>query len=416
MELEQSSLLNCLCLMIVKKKVEFEVKVMKSILFIDDEINILNALKRLFRNLEFETYFASNIKEAIEIYIDIDKIDMIITDVKMPNYDGMRVLKIFREASPDSIRIVLSGYASTSSITEAIGKNLAKQYFMKPWENSVLIENIRKMFILEDQLKEIGLFEVIQEFSEIKTSPKMFMKINTMVQNDASIEDICSVVEKDPAITSNVLRIANSAFYSAKTGDIQKAIMFIGLNNLKQLIISHELSAMDENLFAKCEAVWTHATGTNDIYRLIYEFYYSKKIPSILSNAGLIHDIGKIILLQIYKMDYFSKILKNNYNDLDMIINEKLNYQIDHAEIGGYFLNWWTFPTILIEIALYHHSPEKDQIIHKKEVALMTIASALEMGDVNFDETLNVKALEILEISNETVIKWAEEIKRRTAM
>lgn len=354
---------------------------MKTILFVDDEVNILNALKRLFRNLEFECYYAQNIKEAVKVLFEVDKIDMLITDIKMPEFDGLRVLKLFKQASPDTIRVALSGYASTRSITEAVSKNLAKQYFYKPWKNEELIEYIRKMFLLEEKLKNVNLFEVVHKFEKIKTIPRLFNEVSMAIQKDDSIEEISEMIEKDPAIAANILRISNSAFYAARTGNLQQAIMYIGLNNLKQIILTYEISNFKIKYFEKSASIWSHSTETNKIFQEIYEKYYNKKIPSVIGTAGLMHDIGKILMLQIFGLSYFDNVLQSQDNTDVLLAREIEHYEIDHSTLGGYFLNWWSFPLDIIEMTMYHHDPSNPDIINKELVALMCIASQIDSRD-----------------------------------
>lgn len=371
---------------------------MKTILFIDDESNILRALNRVFRNLEFTCYYANGIKEAIEIFLKIDELDMLITDIKMPYFDGIRVLKLFKEASPETIRVAITGYASASSITEAVSKNLAKQYYYKPWNNDELIESIRKMFALEDRLKHTKLFKVIQQFEGIKTIPKLYNALNLYIQRDKSIEEITGIIEQDPAIASNVLRIANSAFYAAKTGNIQQAIMYIGLNNLKQIVLSYEISQMKAGLFNKCEFIWTHSNRTNLIFQELYVKYFKTKVPAIISSAGIVHDIGKIIMLQIFGMDYYDRILMNPLDEQDLLKLEQDIYEIDHSVLGGYFLNWWAFPLDLVEITLYHHTPNAPEVSNKELVSLLCMASHIEENESIILNEPFMNALDILKV------------------
>ncbi|GAB6108828.1 HDOD domain-containing protein [Fusibacter bizertensis] len=377
---------------------------MKKILFIDDESNILRAINRAFRNLEFECYYANGIKEAIEIFLGIDQLDMLITDIKMPYFDGIRVLKLFKEASPDTIRVAITGYASASSITEAVSKNLAKQYFYKPWNNDELIDGIRKMFVLEEKLKSSHIFKIVQQFDSIKTIPRLFNELNLYIQRDKSIEDITSIIERDPAITSNILRIANSAFYAAKTGNIQQAIMYIGLNNLKQIVLSYEISQMNSETYEKSEFIWTHSNRTNLIFQDLYTKYFGTKVPPIISAAGIVHDIGKIILLQIFGNVYYDEILKFDLREDQLINKESELFGIDHSTIGGYFLNWWAFPYDIIEMTLYHHTPKDPDILGKKQVSLMCISSMIESKMTMSLNPNFVEAMEVLNI-NEDFLK-----------
>lgn len=381
---------------------------MKTILFIDDEKNILNALKRIFRNLEFECYYAQGIEEAIKIFLAVDNIDMIITDIKMPYFDGIRVLKLFKEASPSTIRVALSGYASSSSVTEAVSKNLAKQYYHKPWNNEDLILSVRKMFVLEDTLKSLDLFIFAQKFEGIKTIPRLFNKINSAIQRDMSIESIANMVSKDPAIASNILRIANSAFYAARTGELQQAIMYIGLNNLKQIVLSYEVAKMKEHFFEKASFIWEHSTRTNRIFQELYELHYKKKIPAIISTAGLMHDIGKIIMFQIYGMRYYEMVLSQSLSGRALLDKELEIFGADHSIIGGYFMNWWAFPVDIIEMTMYHHAPDDERILNRELVALMCVASQIENKNEDESFEFSVDLLGLRRAHIEQMIKKYE--------
>jgi len=389
---------------------------MKKILFLDDEVNILRAIKRVFRNLDYECYYASTIEEAINVYLKVEHLDMLVTDIKMPNFDGIKVLKLFKEMSPNTIRVALSGYASTHSITEAISKNLAKQYFYKPWKNEVFIENVQKMFALEDKFVKLGLFHTVQNFDKVKTIPKLFDKINQMMLRDASIEEICGVIEEDAAITSNILRIANSAFYAAKTGNLQQAIMFIGLNNLKQMILSYEMASEDGIIFTKAKFVWQHAVLSNRIFHELYERFYNKKVPPVIGSAGLLHDLGQIIMLQIYGEEYYQVVLRQILKEEEIVKVEEETFGTNHTVMGSYFLNWWAFPIGLVEMTLYHHDPLEENIINRKEVALMTLASHMASDELNEMSTQVYDALSVLDVKERfleaTKIKFSDEITR----
>lgn len=385
---------------------------MKKLLFIDDENHILKALSRTFRNLEFECFYARDIKEAINIYLTQDHLDMLITDIKMPHFDGVRVLKLFKEASPDTIRVAITGYASASTITEAVSKNLAKQYFYKPWSNEELLEGIRKMFMLEDILKKLHLFDVIQRFDSIKTLPKLYHELNLYIQRDKSIEEITGIIERDPAITSNVLRLANSAFYAAKTGNIQQAIMFIGLNNLKQIVLSYEVAQMNGNMVGKCESIWAHANRTNLIFQDLYTRLNQTKVPPILSSAGIVHDIGKIIMLQIFGEPYYEEVLMDSCREDQCLVKERELFGIDHSMLGGYFLNWWAFPVDMIEVTLFHHTPMNEAINNRRVVAMMCLASQIESGEIAKKNDSTNDAMRILDLDDNFVHNFASKYER----
>ncbi|MBN2401419.1 MAG: response regulator [Spirochaetes bacterium] len=115
---------------------------MKRILFVDDEIYLLEALKRILRNkTDWDTTFVSGAKEALEL-MNNTPFDIIVADYKMPEMDGLELLAIVKEKFNNVKRIILSGQAESEIHNKA--KAIAHVYLPKPCEPEVLIATIEK--------------------------------------------------------------------------------------------------------------------------------------------------------------------------------------------------------------------------------------------------------------------------------
>src|SRR3712207_118015 len=113
----------------------------KSILFVDDEQLILRAIKREMWDSDYKTFYANNGAEALKILYE-NNIDMIVSDIKMPEMDGHNLLKKVKYLYPNVIRIALSGYADKNMIIKVVDTGLAKVHIKKPWDNDELINVI----------------------------------------------------------------------------------------------------------------------------------------------------------------------------------------------------------------------------------------------------------------------------------
>lgn len=118
----------------------------RTILFVDDEAPILKAIRREFFDTEFKTFFASSGKEALKILKEHINIDVIVSDLMMPEMNGYELLKSVKELYPNIIRIVLSGYAEEDMVLKCINEEIAMLYKNKPWERNELIEIINRLF------------------------------------------------------------------------------------------------------------------------------------------------------------------------------------------------------------------------------------------------------------------------------
>ncbi len=107
------------------------------VLFVDDESSIINTLKRVFRNEGFEAHFVESGEEAMG-FLEKNNIEVIVTDYRMPEVDGLTLLKIVKEKYPDVIRIILTGYPDLSMLLDAVNEVGIFQVILKPWRNEEL--------------------------------------------------------------------------------------------------------------------------------------------------------------------------------------------------------------------------------------------------------------------------------------
>ncbi|MFH0994895.1 MAG: response regulator [Pseudomonadota bacterium] len=114
-----------------------------TVLCVDDEINVLNALKRLFRKEGYRLLTTSSGADALKLLQD-NPVHMIISDQRMPEMSGTELMAKVKELYPDMIRIILTGYTDVDTITESINQGHIYKFFLKPWNDQSLILEIRQ--------------------------------------------------------------------------------------------------------------------------------------------------------------------------------------------------------------------------------------------------------------------------------
>lgn len=346
----------------------------KSILFVDDEKSILKAIKREFFDSEFTTYYANSGKEALKILYENEEIDMVVSDLMMPEMNGYDLLKRIKCLKPDIIKIILSGYADEKTLFKAINNNIAKLSITKPWESEDLIAKIRDIFNTYDKLNNDNLKNLLSSSNKLPTIPTLFNKINELIEDENSnIDDIINLINKDQTTASKILKAVNSSFYGIKTGSIKTAVVNLGLLNLKSIITSNELFGL-ENGFYK-NLLWEHSNLTNILSIEFYKMAYNKKIPDQYSTAGLLHDIGKVIFLKLFDEKY-ENLLKLKDTDVNISLQtlEKNTFNFTHEELGSFLLNWWQLPYPIVEVALNHSSPLNSNKLYRDIVCIVHLA------------------------------------------
>lgn len=113
-----------------------------TLLFVDDEANILSALNRLFRPFGYRILTAESGAQGLEIMAR-EAVDLVISDMRMPEMNGAQFLEKVRERWPETIRILLTGYADIASTVDAINKGQIFRYFSKPWEDRDIVVDVK---------------------------------------------------------------------------------------------------------------------------------------------------------------------------------------------------------------------------------------------------------------------------------
>jgi Predicted signal transduction protein len=379
---------------------------LKRILFVDDETQILKSITRLFIDTEYEVLTVESGAEALT-FLEAEQVDVIVSDLKMPKMDGYELLSQVKKNFPKIVRIILSGFSNERVVFDALKKNIAKLYILKPWENTVLINTIEKVFQIEKVLRNNEkVLKLINNAEELPTIKESYGRIINAIENDQEIYKIVEAIEYDNSIAIKILHIVNSSYYSVKTGSINRAVAYLGLDNIKNIVIT---SAFIDGLNfrnkenKKLEQLWKHAFIANRITSIIYNEFLNKKIPETEMNAGLLSNVGIIFMIHSFNdkyMEIFEEVEKNNGNVIEL---ENSVFGTNHQEIGGYLIQWWDIPLPIVEAALYHHDPFNHNVINRQIVFAAHIAEkyAWDIIGAKYFFDFDEKVFEELKIDKE---------------
>lgn len=381
----------------------------KKILFVDDERQILNALNRLFMDSEYEIFMADSGQAALDI-LEVEKIDLVVTDMRMPVMNGFELLEKVKEHYPNVLRIILSGYSEKNTILTALQRNLAKLYIMKPWDNDVLLQMINHIFETERILCNQKLMQLINNTDELPTLKNSYHKIMNLIDSSAELGEISSVIEQDPAIATKILHIINSAFYEVKTGNVKQAITLLGLSTTKNIVLATSLvdSFATNTIYeTKLQTIWTHAFLSSRILNIIYEKLLNKKLSEIESAAGLLHNIGMALLFQICQKKYSEMFIEMENSHLSLLDLEMKYLDVTHQQVGAYLLKWWEIPYPIVEVALYHHTPFNTGIINQELVYAVNVAQhyAKELMGTQVKTDFDKRVFDLLRINQNELEK-----------
>ena len=345
-----------------------------TIMFVDDERQILRALNRLFMDSRYETIMMDSGEDALA-YMEHTPVNLVVSDIRMPGINGFDFLRQVKEKHPATMRVALSGYTDSRAIYKALEENVAKMYMFKPWDNRELLSTIDKMFQLEEVLTDKKIMDLINNLDDLPTIPVLYSKIRVMIQEDEDVEKIAALIEADQASSAKILRIANSAFYGAQTGSISQAIMYIGLANIKSILLTNAIFNVKGPMKERVHQLWRNAALTNKITNHLFLRITGKKIPNVFASAGLLHNVGMVVLISQFLEVWDEIISSGTMANANCSEIGKRILGVSHEELGGYLLNWWELPLPIVESALFHQTPLNERVINREIVSIVHIAS-----------------------------------------
>ncbi|HAN09914.1 MAG TPA: hypothetical protein DCP90_04790 [Clostridiales bacterium] len=151
------------------------------VLFVDDEENILSSIRRAMITEPYICYFAISGVEALKIMAE-KKIDIIVSDMKMPNMSGLELMKKIKDSYPDTIKIILSGYAQLTQVIATVNNVDLYKFLLKPWKNEELYDT------LNDASNYVRLLETKnKEFEKLETKNAMYQKLMNIKQSGENV-------------------------------------------------------------------------------------------------------------------------------------------------------------------------------------------------------------------------------------
>ncbi|MDY0361120.1 MAG: HDOD domain-containing protein [Desulforegulaceae bacterium] len=225
------------------------------------------------------------------------------------------------------------------------------------------------------------ILKELEKKTDIPAFPNVLTRLNLVLNNkNADLEDVAKVVMLDPVLSGKVLSYANSSLFgSVKVDTFSTAVARLGLDELKK--IAYSLKVKD--IFIKLEMVdihsfWKHNLSVAELsYRLARYVNVSETSASLAYFSGLMHDIGIIVFFYLIPESYLD-FLEDFEGTIPLEQAEMKTFGIDHAELGGIFLEKkWKLPNEIIGAVKGHHFPVSSNCEIQNAAGLIHIADSI---------------------------------------
>jgi putative nucleotidyltransferase with HDIG domain len=276
-------------------------------------------------------------------------------------------------------------------------------------------------------MKNTNIVELVKGVGDLVTLPDVFIRINQLVEDpDSTLDDITKVVSQDPSFTVRLLRVANSPFYGfpSTVETVSRAVTLIGTSQIRNLALSTSVSrtfAGLPNELVSMDNFWYHSLYCALAARILAHRVH-KSDPEAVFTAGLLHDIGELVIFNRLPEQAKEALLLvlDSGDELPIYQAERQTMGFDHAQVGGELARQWHLPPLLEDCIAFHHDiqqaqhcPRETAIVHIANVlALMAEVDTLDPDDVPpiDPQAWKITGLEAEEVIESTIREAQEEI------
>lgn len=257
--------------------------------------------------------------------------------------------------------------------------------------------------------------------------PQAATKLYNILQNSKSdLTQIEGVLRYEPALTANILKLTNSAYFGLlnRVGSIKQAIVLLGREKLIELVMLSCVNAMMNKTVPgyslQAGELWRHSIAVSVAAEGLMK---ELKLPvsEKTFTAALLHDLGKLVLGKFVK-DEFNEIAEEASKGTSFEVAERMVLGTDHAEIGAKILTKWAFPAELVSAIRWHHQPDSAEktsnlidIVHVANVLCLMIGIGVGTEELCYEPSLaatkrlGIKTYHIERVASST-LQWIEEL------
>lgn len=267
--------------------------------------------------------------------------------------------------------------------------------------------------------------ELVAGTIELASLPDVFLRVNEMIDSPRySAADIGHVISRDAGLTTRLLKIANSSFYNfpSQIDTVSRAITIVGTRELRDLILATSVARLFKGLpndLVTMDEFWRHSVCCGLAARALAAQRGERQLERFFV-AGLLHDIGSLLLYRKIPELAREALLRCQHNDVALYRAEQDVIGFDHAAVGGEILRKWRLPEQLQEVVECHHTPmlaarfpRDAALVHIADV----VAEALQYGSSGDPRVppMDPAAWRLAELSADHIAVVMEEVERQFA-
>ena len=254
--------------------------------------------------------------------------------------------------------------------------------------------------------------KLILNYNDIPAMPNVMVKALGVIRDEASgINDLADVMCYDHALTTQVLKLVNSAYYgfAQQIASVNTALSLIGMNQAKNIIITFAMKPMLTSRGGK--SLWQHSIRTAVGCEILAKEFRLMD-PAEAFVIGFLHDIGKLVL-EIKSPAIYQKAKELALKSGDILSAEDLFFGTNHSDVGFLLAKKWQLPIVVINGIKYHHNPQASSM--SNVAYIVYIADRLTQDNIS-GEIFDAEIMGHCNIDIDSPRLWREQILQRSAL
>ncbi len=268
--------------------------------------------------------------------------------------------------------------------------------------------------------------ELKKRLSNVRNLPTLPMVANNVLKltqdPESTAFEIAEAISQDQVLASKVLKTANSAYYGfpRKINNINYAIVVLGLNNIKNIVLSTSIMGQfpksDKNLLFDRTDFWKHSLLCGIICTKISEHLGLKNADEMFM-CGLLHDFGKLILDSFFHKEFVQALELSKTKNIPLMTAENTIFSFNHSGIGALVLKRWSLPSSMVRAVEFHHCPDENSnafriasIVHVADYLCRRIG--IGSGGDNVLPELNTKAFKLTDLTSKKIKTMSIQVKK----
>ncbi len=334
----------------------------RRILFVDDDVRALDALRGLLAPLEagWDLVLAEGADPALARLEEA--FDAVVVRLRMAEGQGRRVLEEAQRRHPTALRIGLAGPEDREHLVGSLG--LLHQVFSSPFHPQDLQAVIGNAFRLGSQVVDPEVKALIARLDRLPTAPRLYEELcRTLEEEGVTVKAVGDIIRQDAGMAARILALVNSAFFGLRRSveSLQEAVAFLGTETIKALVLAHGLFDETGPLATRTlslEDLWQHNLAVAKGARALAAMEgLSRALKSEAFMGGLLHDVGILVLAKNFPERYDRVVELGRKERLPVYAAEEREFGVGHAEVGAYLLGLWGIQSSVLRAVSLHHRP-----------------------------------------------------------